>query len=397
MKFHKHLCQSLVDILMDIFEGGFYADKVLEHHFKHHKKWGGRDRRFLAEATYDIVRWWRRLWYSLDQSPDLNADQLWRLLGAWIITRGYPLPVWPEFRDLNHDIKMRYEGVDQPAIRFSLPDWLFEEGRKQLGTQWFKILDALNQPAPVVLRTNRLKSAPDELIRQLESEGIPAHRIDEFPDAVLLEKRANVFKTKAFQEGRFEVQDASSQLVAPLLDPQPGERIVDACAGAGGKTLHLAALMKKKGKILALDVSDVKLKQLRERASRNGIDIIETKVIESSKTIKRLHETADRLLLDVPCSGSGVWKRNPDSRWKLTKEELEKVQALQQEILSQYSKILKPKGTMVYSTCSAFPSENEGQIRKFLTANSGWELVAERNCSPLDGFDGFYIAKLVKN
>src|SRR6185369_699383 len=154
------------------------------------------------------------------------------------------------------------------------------------------------------------------------------------------------------QEGLFEIQDGASQQVAPMLDPKPGERVIDACAGGGGKTLHLAALMKNKGRIISMDVSEVKLKALRERCSRNGVDIAEVKVIESSKTIKRLEKNADRVLLDVPCSGLGVLRRNPDKKWKLKPEDFIELRKLQAEILESYSEMTKVGGRLVYATCS---------------------------------------------
>ena len=150
--------------------------------------------------------------------------------------------------------------------------------------------------------------------------------------------------------------------MAPLLDAKPGERVIDACAGGGGKTLHLAALMKNKGKIIAMDITERKLQSLRERCSRNGVDIAETRVIESMKTIKRLEKSADRVLLDVPCTGLGVLRRNPDKKWKISPEEITRLNALQKEILENYSQMVKIGGRLVYATCSCLPSENEKQV-----------------------------------
>ena len=177
----------------------------------------------------------------------------------------------------------------------------------------------------------------------------------------------------------FEVQDASSQKVAALLDPRPGMRVVDACAGAGGKTLHISALMEGKGTITAMDIFSGKLEELKKRARRAGASNITPKVIEGSKTIKRMKESADRLLLDVPCSGLGVLRRNPDAKWKLTPEFIDSVTQTQAEILSSYSAMLKPGGRMVYSTCSVLPRENGMQVARFLTENSGYKLLEEHS------------------
>ncbi|MDX1315124.1 MAG: class I SAM-dependent methyltransferase, partial [Eudoraea sp.] len=204
-------------------------------------------------------------------------------------------------------------------------------------------------------------------------------------------------KTPFFKKGWFEVQDASSQLVAPFLQVEPGQMIVDACAGAGGKSLHLAVLMENKGQLLALDIYDYKLKQLKLRARRNGVHNLEPRLIQNTKVIKRLHKRADRVLIDAPCTGLGVLRRNPDAKWKLNPEFLERVTDTQSKLLEEYSRMVKPGGKMVYATCSILPQENEEQMRKFLQKESGsdWVLEEERHCSPAsDGFDGFYMARL---
>jgi len=216
---------------------------------------------------------------------------------------------------------------------------------------------------------------------------------------LILDERTNVFRNPAFKEGLFEVQDGSSQLVASALAVEPGMRVIDACAGAGGKSLHLASLMENKGKVLSMDLEEWKLQQTKLRARRAGVSIIERKVIEGSKTIKRLKESADRLLLDVPCSGLGVLRRNPDTKWKLSKESIEKVQQTQQDILQSYPSMLKPGGQMVYATCSILPSENQDQVNKFLASEAGkdFELIEDHKVlSQESGFDGFYIARLQK-
>jgi 16S rRNA (cytosine967-C5)-methyltransferase len=204
-----------------------------------------------------------------------------------------------------------------------------------------------------------------------------------------------VFITKAFNAGLFEMQDRASQRSAAILAPLPGERVIDACAGAGGKTLHLAALMKNQGKIIAMDITERKLEELKKRARRSQISCIETRTIDSSKVIKRLDASADKLLLDVPCSGLGVLRRNPDSKWKLTAEKISAVEKTQAEILRQYSRMVKPSGKMVYATCSILPSENERQVESFLAENKGWILEERhRNDPDLGMGDGFFAATL---
>lgn len=392
MKLYRNLCEAVVNGLELIFTEKKYADKVIEKILKSNPKWGARDRRFIAETIYDIVRWYR-LFIEL---TDAEEDDYWKLLAIWCLWNKAEFPDWEELKGVNRKkILERYEILKATRkIRESIPDWMDEMGEKELGTQWEKELEALNQEASVVLRVNTLKISRNGLQKQLaEEENIATDAPEEFPDALLLEERQNIFTRQQFKDGLFEVQDGGSQLIAPFLQVKPGMRVIDACAGAGGKTLHLAALMQNKGRIIALDTEEWKLEELKKRGRRAGVANVETRLIESSKTVKRLESSADRLLLDVPCSGLGVLKRNPDAKWKLSVEFIERVKELQQHILADYSTMLKSGGLMVYSTCSLFPSENENQVAAFLEKQEGkFELIEQKSVFPSEGFDGFYMA-----
>ena len=395
MKLHNNTIRGVHTALAAIFEEGQYADKVIERTLKSNPKWGVRDRSFIAETTYEMVRWWRLINF-LSPSKDY-----YDLFGTYWLMQGRSLPPWEEFARINPDkVKGKYEKLEDPAMLESVPDWLFKLGEKELGEKWEAEIHSLNQEAQVVLRVNTLKTTREDLKNTLAADNITTHIMKGYPDALILDERQNVFRHPSFKAGLFEVQDASSQLVAQALAVEPGMRVIDACAGAGGKALHLAALMENKGKILCMDTEDWKLQQTKLRARRDGVSIIEPKVIEGSKTIKRLKESADRLLLDVPCSGLGVLRRNPDTKWKLSPESIEKVQKTQQEILQAYPSMLKPGGQMVYATCSILPSENEDQIKKFLESEAGkdFELIEDNKVLAQEsGFDGFYIARLKKN
>lgn len=394
-KLHKNLVEAVTTALRQIFDERQYADHAIERLLKAHPKWGSRDRAFVAETTYEIVRWWRWIWELLERSP--APQHYWKAVGVWLFLKEYPLPDWSEFQDI-HFQKIAYlkkKLAPIRKIRQSVPDWLDELGWNELGEQWEATLQKLNEPAQVVLRVNRLKTNVNTLVALLQKENIIAQPY--LDDALILPKRQNVFATKAFKDGLFEVQDFSSQQVAPMLDVKAGMRVVDACAGAGGKTLHLASLMNSKGKIIALDTEVWKLEELKRRARRAGAsDMIETRLIENAKTVKRLYDSADRLLLDVPCSGLGVLRRNPDAKWKLSLSFIEHLQKLQEEILDEYHPICKVGGKVVYATCSVLPSENERQIQKFLQKYPDkFVLIEEKRILPQEnGFDGFYIAVL---
>ncbi len=396
MKYHRVLVEAIVFSLTEIFEKGRQADKVIEQVLKSDRKWGARDRGFIAENTYEIVRWWRLLAFV---TKDLGKPSYLDFFAAWQILKGNELPPWTEFAHIRPTaIRQAHEEAKKNRkVRESIPDWLDEIGTAELGMAWDDEIHALNQTAPVVLRANTLKTTASELKQALASKDILTELLPDLPEALQLKEKKNVFQTEYFQNGLFEVQDAGSQRIAPMLDVHPGMRVIDACAGAGGKTLHLAALMHNQGRLIAMDVEGWKLEELRRRARRNGVNNVETRVIEA-KTIKRLRETADRVLLDVPCSGLGVLRRNPDSKWKMKPEFLTQIRQTQYEILTNYAQMVKPGGKLVYATCSILPSESEDQVKRFLVeSGTKWQLLQEARTSPArDGFDGFYMACLEK-
>ncbi|MCL9805344.1 methyltransferase domain-containing protein [Flavobacterium amniphilum] len=400
MRLHRNLVYTTIDSLNAIFNEGEYADKVVARALKKDKRWGSADRKFVAETIYEIVRW-KRLYAEIAEVREpFDRDNLWRMFASWAVLRGYPIPDWTQLQGTPiRKIKGRFDELSKNrAIKESIPDWMDELCAKELGEAvWNKEIKAQNEQAKVILRVNTLKISPDKLRARLMDANIETEYIKNQPQALVLKERANVFLTQEFKDGLFEVQDASSQLVAPLLDVKPGMRVVDTCAGAGGKTLHLASIMENKGQLIALDLYESKLNQLKLRARRNGVHNIETRVIENSKTIKKLHEKADRVLIDAPCSGLGVLKRNPDSKWKLQPEFIENIKKIQAEVLENYSKIVKPGGKLVYATCSVLPSENQEQIERFLTTESGKNFTFVEDHKILaheSGYDGFYMALL---
>ncbi|MEE9349671.1 MAG: methyltransferase domain-containing protein [Flavobacteriaceae bacterium] len=399
-RLHRTLVFAVVDSLKLIFNDDRYASKVVEKVLKRDKRWGARDRKFIAETIYEMVRW-KRLYNEIAGTKShYTAENLWKNFAVFAVLRGYDLPEWKHFIDIPvRKIKGRFDELSNiRKFKESIPDWLDELGLKEIGEQWDEEIHALNQQAKVILRVNSLKTNKLKLQKDLLEEAIETILLPYYLNALELVVRKNVFRTDAFQNGHFEVQDASSQTVAPFLDVKEGMRVIDACAGAGGKSLHLASLMNNKGQIIALDIYGNKLKELKRRAKRNGAHNIETREIINSKVIKKLRNSADRVLIDAPCSGLGVLKRNPDAKWKLKPEFLENIKKTQAEILDNYSQLVKVGGKLVYATCSIFPSENEEQVQNFLKNHPEYTLVSEDKVSPAKtGYDGFYMALLEKN
>lgn len=399
-RLHPPLARAVVGTLVQIFGEQRKASKAIEFTLKSNRKWGSRDRAFIAENSYEIVRWWRLLHYLNGSTHDQNkSDTLWSILGIHLKMKGYDLPNWTEFKAIaNFDFSNRLKRAKEiRKVRESIPDWIDKIGVQELGDAWDSELAALNKPADVFLRVNTSKTNKNDLLKSLIKDEVETEEVETVSTALRVLKRKNLFTTKSFKAGLFEVQDAGSQMISTFLDAQPGMRVIDACAGAGGKTLHLSNLMANKGSIIAMDTEEWKLAELKKRAKRNGAHNIEQRHIDSSKVIKRLKEKGDRLLLDVPCTGLGVLRRNPDAKWKIDPDYLDKLVKIQADILQRYSQMLRVGGKMVYATCSILKKENQDQVNKFLKENENFKLLNEKALTPLqNGFDGFYMALMEK-
>ncbi|MFL5764371.1 MAG: RsmB/NOP family class I SAM-dependent RNA methyltransferase [Bacteroidia bacterium] len=391
MKLYRTLVNAVTDTLRKIFREGRHADKAVEEILKSNPRFGSRDRKFIAENVYGMVRWWR----LLTETAGTDENFL-RLFAIWSVISGRELPDWEEFGEIDNEkiLAKHSELLSVRKYRESVPDWLDEMACRELGEPvWTKELHALNQEAAVVLRVNELKTSVEQLQQMLAAKQVETKRTSEC--GLILLKRQNLQQLEEYKAGLFEIQDASSQLIAPFMELKSGMTVIDACAGAGGKSLHIAAMMKNQGRIISMDVEERKLAELERRAQRGGVSIIRTKII-SDTSINQLNAKADRLLLDVPCSGLGVLKRNPDAKWKLTEQFISEIKRTQQEIISNYSEMLKPGGILVYATCSILPSENQQQVERFLDQKKNFEFIADRKIMPSEGFDGFYMAKIVK-
>ncbi|MGE9270870.1 MAG: RsmB/NOP family class I SAM-dependent RNA methyltransferase [Verrucomicrobiales bacterium] len=389
MRVHRLLAEASAEVLREVFSQGRVLDRVVAQAFRRNPRWGKRDRHFVADTVWDVARWRRGLEFVSD------SDEV----GAWLTAlwrrKGFEIPVWWDWMgaSLVEMEQREAELVRQPrAVRESIPNWLDARAAEELGDGWDEVLTSLNRRAPVFVRANTLMVSRDELLASLQADGVEATAVEELRDGICL---SGLLSKKWSQDGRLEIQDGGSQCIAPMLRVEPGMKVVDACAGAGGKTLHLAALMKGKGELLALDVDGRKLRQLEERAKRAGLKNLRV-AKWSSSTLREFAGWADRLLIDAPCSGLGTLRRQPDLKWRLDEAALAKVTRTQRKLLDHYPALLRQGGEFVYATCSVLPSENEKQVENFENRDTCWKLDEELHVSPAKtNFDGFYLARCV--
>ena len=277
------------------------------------------------------------------------------------------------------------------AEQLSLPDWLWQCWQAQFGTEQAEALGiAMNQPACVDLRVNPLRTTRDKLIHDLAELNVPATPTPYAPMGVRLKQRYPLDGLTPFKQGMFEVQDEGSQLISPLLTPQPGWTVVDLCAGSGGKSLHLAVLMKNRGKIIAADIERLRLARMGVRIKRAGARTIRTVVVrhERDPKLKGLEGRADAVLVDAPCSGVGTLRRHPEIKWRLQPQQVEAYHYRQCALLEAGARLTRPGGRLLYATCSLLQRENEDVARAFLADNTNFRLLSIPLPVPLIGSGG---------
>ena len=391
------------------------ADTLLSQFFRTRPKLGGRDRAFVAEAVFGVLRHLR----SLEHLAGERAPR--RLLLAWLARHGghnlrefTPLCAAQELAWLC-DVKGADLTALPPAIRLDLPDWLYERLRDLYGEALDTLVAALNRPAPLDLRVNTLRAERATVQARLAADGIEAKPTPWSPWGLRVQDKPAINRHPLFLDGTLEVQDEGSQLLALLTGARRGEMVCDFCAGAGGKTLALGAMMKNSGRLYAFDVSVKRLAQLKPRLRRSGLSNVHPILItgENDARVKRLAGKFDRVLVDAPCSGLGTLRRNPDLKWRQTPQSIAELTAKQAAILAAAANLVKPGGRLVYATCSLLAEENEAIVTTFRNSHpefrpmpAGEALAAQK--IPLEmgetftlnpahhGTDGFFAAILEK-
>ncbi|HJV71164.1 RsmB/NOP family class I SAM-dependent RNA methyltransferase [Ideonella sp.] len=368
------LLDLATELLRQVLKFDQPADAVVSAFFRKHRGLGQRERHSLAETTYAVLRQ-RLLLAHLAQSGSGALERRLAAL-AWqggdTFLRG---ALGPQEQKWLAEVKAIDVAGLPEKLRHNLPDWLAGLLKNELGDDFWPLVNALDQPAPLDLRVNTLKAKREDVQAALAAAGIEATPTPYSPWGLRVQGKPALQKLEVFTCGDVEVQDEGSQLLAALLSPKRGEMVVDFCAGAGGKTLALGALMRNTGRLYAFDVSGHRLDALKPRLARSGLSNVYPAQIahERDDRIKRLAGKIDRVLVDAPCSGLGTLRRNPDLKWRQSPKSLEELGAKQRDILASAARLLKPGGRLVYATCSLLRSENEAVAADFSAAHPEFE------------------------
>jgi len=355
-------------------------DRILDSYYRSHENLGPKERKFISDTVFGIMRWKRHI-EGIFSHAGVKKPAYKEFISAYLLWRqkqGVKLD--GDLSGIVRDIPIKFEipiskFPGGPSAYFSFPQFIYDILIQSMGSEsTHKLLMALNEPADIVIRTNIMKIGREELQKALKEEGIDSTPTKYSPFGLILKERVNFNALNLFKEGFFEVQEEASQLIGLLTAPKAGELVIDLCAGAGGKTLLLAMLLKNKGRIIASDRDEKKLNIIKRRARRAGISNIT--ILSLSKLIKEYKGKADVLLIDAPCSGTGTLRRNPDIKWRIKEKDIMEYVKMQKELLIMHSSLVKKGGRLIYATCSILPNENEEVAKWFLGKYKfDWKLI----------------------
>lgn len=371
---------QIAEVLEEVLKFKYPADSVLSNWFKSNKKLGHGDRAIVAEAVFDILRN-LRMYRNFAQSGVDPENQRLAILGLNSVCSRESVVAM--LKEEQAEWFERIYKIDTSTlndlIKYSVPDWFFNKVSKL--PNYESLLEALNQKAPLDIRVNPLKASRDEVLQEIKSRGLLDNQEYEntkfSPWGIRIKTNPSINRWDLFIDGKVEVQDEGSQILCQLVSPKRSDWVIDFCAGAGGKTLLLGALMHSKGRLYALDTSSNRIGKAKPRIVRSGLSNVTLIPIksENAERVKRLHGKADKVLVDAPCTGLGTLRRNPDLKWRQTQKDLSELVELQFNILTAASKCVKNGGRLIYSTCSVLEEENQQQINKFLKINTNFKLI----------------------
>lgn len=381
--------QMAIELLEATFDSHLPTDRVMAVFFKQRRFMGSKDKAAVSGMVYGIQRQRASLGFACDKSrlPQtaralvvayLMLNEAHKADDIKTLFSGEKFA--PKRLDTHELTALKVLptvdfGKASAAVKGNFPSFLKNRLTDMFGDTLVQEMQAMNSRAPADVRTNTLKTTQAHLQQMLQEQNMACTPTPFAPFGLRITGRNNLFGTQAFKDGLFEVQDEGSQLLVALCNVQPGHTVVDYCAGAGGKTLGLAAAMGNKGVLYACDIHSYRLEELKKRARRAGVHNLRIQLLEGDRWLKKHSAAADVVLVDAPCTGSGTWRRNPDMKWKLTEADITEMLAVQQEVLTKAATLVKPGGRLVYATCSILPEENGLQVEKFLAQQPGFRVL----------------------
>lgn len=410
-----------IKILHDMEENNSYSNLILDEYLnKNRDKLNVNDINFISELVYGTISWKLTIDSIIEKYSKIPLHKISKWIRSILRIGIYQivfLSKVPKSAAVNESVNLAkkygakssgfvnailrkverkdYEEMESFSKKYSMPNWLIEEFKKDYSKEQIEqICQASNIRPKTTVRINSLKISKEEFMQELKNRKIEYEETVE--EAFFFLKIKNITNLDLYQKGYFTVQDISAGMTAKILNPLPGETVLDACSAPGGKTTHLAEIMKDAGRILAWDLYKHRLNMVQENAKRLGIHIIETQLRDAGKKQEELIEKFDKILLDVPCLGIGVLKRKPDIKWQRKKEDISSIVKVQRQLLQTCSQYLRPKGYCVYSTCSILKEENENIVNQFIQENENWEIIEQHTILPDRNQDGFFICKLFR-
>ncbi|MCX8129009.1 MAG: 16S rRNA (cytosine(967)-C(5))-methyltransferase RsmB [Clostridia bacterium] len=441
--------ETALKIIYEVNEKGAYSNITLNKYLES-AEIRSIDRSFITELVYGTLKWKLSIDWIIEQFSSVKLKKIspWILnilrLGVYQLMYTDKIPESAACNEsvtlskrFGHAASSRYvngvlrniarnkKSINYPdpekdkikylAVRYSHPEWLVDEWLNLFGAEFTESLLVSNNSVPdLTVRVNTLKVSKEQLLEGLKNEGMECQNGKYADEAVIINNPSALTRLETFSNGWFQVQDESSMLVGKILDPKPGELVMDVCSAPGGKSTHIAELMQNKGVIVSRDIHEHKIKMISDAARRLGIEIIKADIFDASELDSTYVEKADRVLVDAPCTGLGIIRRKPDIKWARNLGDTKEIVKLQEKILDVSSQYVKPGGALVYSTCTIVPEENEHMVKSFLKKNDKFALADIADLLPdklrkpdsnkgfvqlypnVDGIDGFFIAKLVR-
>jgi 16S rRNA (cytosine967-C5)-methyltransferase len=394
-----HIIKEVFLAVQNVVKNKAHLDTATHLILKKNKHWQAAHIQYFLQLSSDFIRYYTLLSKVSKTQDTCETFDLWKKFSVLLMLHGKDPKEFENTRkiNLNELLVELKKAIKTGELLHSYPLWLYNFCAQNYSGSWFQLAEKLNKDASIFARVNTSSTSIAQLLDQLNDENIEHQVVDWLPNAIEIKSKESLYESAAFKAGLFEIQDVASQMVSVFAQPKENTLVIDTCAGTGGKTLHLSNLMQNTGTILACDTKADKLEILKKRSKKAAAENIKTHAITAENNLNSYNQKADLVLIDAPCSGLGVLRRNPDTKILITQEGIEQNIEKQANLLNEFSQLVKPSGFLVYAVCSFIEAEGSKQIEKFLEHNKDFKLLGQKTYLPTQyNCDAFYMAKLQK-